>query len=343
MPDGHKNFAYSTVVTAPSPADTGTSLVVQTGDGTKFPIPPFNVTVWPVGDQPLTTNAEILRVTAISGDTFTITRTQEGTAARAIMVGDQIAATITAKTLTDIEAVAIPWKTRNLIVENDGAAPTSKVKVTADEITIQDVVVATLNVTADIAISGANGLDTGTETANTWYAIWLIYNPTTAIVASLLSGNFTTPVLPSGYTKKRRVGAIRNDASSNFLRILQLGEFAQYQNADGEWVVNNAGPTTTFSAAGAGAFVPPSARRVLGFFLFFGSNVATFGIFTRPTGSGVTSGKRQIDIRYNAVWGGTESWLETNSAQSFDWRHEQAPSVGSSTYIGVKGYVDPVQ
>jgi len=106
MPDAHKNFAYSTVATAPSPADTGTSLVVQTGNGTKFPTPPFNVTVWPVGAQPLTTNAEIVRVTAISADTFTITRTQEGTTARAILIGDQIAATITVKTLTDIEQTA---------------------------------------------------------------------------------------------------------------------------------------------------------------------------------------------------------------------------------------------
>ncbi len=29
MPDAHKSFTYSTVATAPSPADTGTSLVVQ--------------------------------------------------------------------------------------------------------------------------------------------------------------------------------------------------------------------------------------------------------------------------------------------------------------------------
>lgn len=101
--DVHKNFAYSTVATAPSPADTGTSLVVQAGDGTKFPTPSFNATVWPAGSQPTTSNAEIVRVTAISTDTFTITRAQEGSTARSIVAGDQIAATITAKTLTDIE------------------------------------------------------------------------------------------------------------------------------------------------------------------------------------------------------------------------------------------------
>ena len=103
MADNHKNFSYSTVLTAPSPADSGTSLVVQSGDGAKFPTVSFNATVWPTGVQPLTTNAEIVRVTAISTDTFTITRAQESTSARSIVVGDQIAATISVKTLTDVE------------------------------------------------------------------------------------------------------------------------------------------------------------------------------------------------------------------------------------------------
>src|SRR5690349_9215952 len=102
-PDPHKNFAYSTIATAPTPATSGTSLVVQSGDGVLFPAVSFNATVWPAGTQPTAANAEIVRVTNISTDTFTITRTQEGTNARSIGVGDQIAATVTAKTFTDVE------------------------------------------------------------------------------------------------------------------------------------------------------------------------------------------------------------------------------------------------
>lgn len=104
--DAHKNLAYSTVATAPSPATSGTSLTVATGDGAKFPTPPFNATVWPANSQPTTGNAEIVRVSAIATDTLTIARTQEGTSARAIGVGDQVAATVTAKMVTDIEAAA---------------------------------------------------------------------------------------------------------------------------------------------------------------------------------------------------------------------------------------------
>jgi hypothetical protein len=98
--DVHTNFGYSTVATAPSPATSGTTLTVQTSDGALFPTPPFNATVWPAGVVPILANAEIVRITARSGDVFTtMTRAQEGTAARAIQVGDQIAATITAKVL----------------------------------------------------------------------------------------------------------------------------------------------------------------------------------------------------------------------------------------------------
>ncbi len=102
--DNHKNFAYSTVATAPSPATSGTSLVIQSGDGAIFPAVPFNAVIWPVSVSPSVANAEIVRVTGKSTDTLTIVRTQEGTSARTVVVGDQIAAAITVKTITDIEA-----------------------------------------------------------------------------------------------------------------------------------------------------------------------------------------------------------------------------------------------
>jgi hypothetical protein len=101
--DAHANFGYSTVATAPSPANSGTSLTVAAGHGALFPSVPFNCTVWPASIQPLASNAEIVRVTAISGDVLTITRTQEGTSARSIIVGDQIANCISKKTLNDVE------------------------------------------------------------------------------------------------------------------------------------------------------------------------------------------------------------------------------------------------
>lgn len=103
--DAHANDAVSTVAVAPSPANTGTTLTVATGDGAKFPATPFNATVWAANQQPLASNSEIVRVTGIAGDVLTIVRTQESSNVRSILVGDNIVAGITKKTLTDIEGL----------------------------------------------------------------------------------------------------------------------------------------------------------------------------------------------------------------------------------------------
>jgi hypothetical protein len=103
MADNHKNFSISAVATAPSPATSGTSLVVTGGHGTRFPAVPFNATICPANTTPDPSNAEIVRVTGISTDTFTIARAQESTTARTVIVGDVIFAGPTAKTLTDVE------------------------------------------------------------------------------------------------------------------------------------------------------------------------------------------------------------------------------------------------
>lgn len=108
--DPVKNFAISRVATAPSPADSGTTLVVETGDGALFPDPSasgeYNVVIYPNGEQPTSTNAEIVRVTARTSDTMTIDREQEGTSARTIVEGDIVMLAITAKMVSDLsEAV----------------------------------------------------------------------------------------------------------------------------------------------------------------------------------------------------------------------------------------------
>lgn len=104
--DTHKNLAVSAVASAPSPASSGTSLTVTAGHGTRFPAVPFNATIWPATAAPDPTNAEVVRVTDVTGDVLTIVRTQESTSARTVVVGDLIAASITAKTFSDIETLS---------------------------------------------------------------------------------------------------------------------------------------------------------------------------------------------------------------------------------------------
>ena len=107
MFDGHANFSYGTVTTAPSPGTSGTTVVIGTASFAQFPDPstyPYNVTVWPSGTIPLASNAEISRVVAKgTNGTLNLTRAQESSTNRDIGVGDQLAITITKKTVTDIE------------------------------------------------------------------------------------------------------------------------------------------------------------------------------------------------------------------------------------------------
>lgn len=94
MPFVHKNFAYSTIATAPVPAASGTSLTVQAGEAANFPASGW-VVVWPAGAQPLVSNAEVCFFVPTGGDTLGLIRAQQGTVARTIIVGDQISAPLT--------------------------------------------------------------------------------------------------------------------------------------------------------------------------------------------------------------------------------------------------------
>lgn len=80
--DDVKNFAEFDVSTGYDNA--ATSIVLASGGGARMPAPPFNAVWWnktdyanPADDP----NREIIRVTAISTDTLTVTRGQEGIAA----------------------------------------------------------------------------------------------------------------------------------------------------------------------------------------------------------------------------------------------------------------------
>lgn len=71
----------------------------------------------------------------------------------------------------------------------------------------------------DISTTGVNGLDAGSEAANVWYFVYIIKNSTTGQVAGLLSTSSTSPTMPGQYDQRRRIGTIRNNASSNLLNL----------------------------------------------------------------------------------------------------------------------------
>jgi len=105
---------------------------------------------------------------------------------------------------------------KNLKVSAPGNS--ANITVTADELVVEASAgdyetLRSLALTINSAASGANGLDTGTLAASTWYSVWAISDGTNK--AGLLSLSATSPTMPGSYTRKARVGWIRTDASGN--------------------------------------------------------------------------------------------------------------------------------
>ena len=114
MLDSVANFIKLTVSTGYGSTDT--SIVLQNGQGSLLPVPPFNL-VWynssDFSDPSLDPDVEIVRVTGVTGDTLTVTRAQEGTSASTKNTAGktyQMILGITAKMITDIAAnLHKPW------------------------------------------------------------------------------------------------------------------------------------------------------------------------------------------------------------------------------------------
>lgn len=98
----------------------------------------------------------------------------------------------------------------------------------------------------DIVFGTNNGmLDTGTI-ANTTYHIFLIHNPTTLVSKILASTSVSSPTLPSGYTKKARIGSIIRASGA----ILAFKQFDKDFILRGAKIVDraiSAPPTTAIS------------------------------------------------------------------------------------------------
>jgi len=85
-----KNRAKSFLASAISSSDT--TLTLQSGGGSLFPNAPFVITI----------DNEILRVTAKSGDTFTVTRGYEGTTPASHSTGASVELRVTAGAISEI-------------------------------------------------------------------------------------------------------------------------------------------------------------------------------------------------------------------------------------------------
>lgn len=127
---------------------------------------------------------------------------------------------------------------QTLKITNNAGTPNSLVDITATQALTQSPagqvfnrsnVSISLNISTGSATPTAGGMDGETAGSNSWINVFLIDNGSSiSALGVLASGNGLAPNMPSGYTYKCLVGAVRTDGAGNLHRLLQLGNSAQY-------------------------------------------------------------------------------------------------------------------
>lgn len=93
--------------------------------------------------------------------------------------------------------------------------------------------------------------------ADTMYALWLIKRPDTGVVDAMFSLDYSSPTLPANYTKKRLIGSVRTDSSSNIIAYVQSGDYFRYTGDIIQDVADSTITSTTFETGTLS--VPPKA------------------------------------------------------------------------------------
>lgn len=193
------------------------------------------------------------------------------------------------------------------------------VSFTADAICVKNaaneqVVLNTVSESCNLLTSGAGGLDTGSIAGNAWYAVYVIYNPTTLDVSSVASLNFTAPtMLPSGYTHYSIVSAvITNSGGTQILPFTQNDREIYYKPTPSTALPNdfgavvNLGSATSVTAVSLQAYCPPLAKTaIMGITClgttgtlasaFRGSSGAASGILAQAINNGVTNMRARFE------------------------------------------------
>jgi len=191
---------------------------------------------------------------------------------------------------SQLNAELIQSVIRDLAVERASVSTVSITDGTIGDDTGDIIIDVTSTITVDITVSGANGLDTGVEASSTWYYVYLIFNPTTELLDGLLSISATSPTLPSGYTLKKLVSAVRNDGSSDFINFRQIDNEVLYEFS---LSILAGGTATTATAVDMSTFVPDSVSshaKVYGRAAFTGITTANSSMHVGVTSGVTTSG-----------------------------------------------------
>lgn len=222
-----------------------------------------------------------------------------------------------------------------LVIIRNAVTPNSQIDIDATKLSIGRAVVSSVNLTVDITASGANGLDTGSEATSTWYSIWAIYNPTTSIVAGLLSASLTSPTLPAGYIWARRVGFVYNDSGGGFVNFNIINN-SFYPMSDS--IIESTITPTTFTTVAVPSQYMPTIQteiQVSGYLqVTYNTMQAPGTLLIRPVGSsssGILIGSIEVNSVSDTDISGSCAFIITNSSRQFQYSLACTESIDIAT------------
>lgn len=177
-----------------------------------------------------------------------------------------------------------------LYIHNNAVTPATQIDIVASEVVMDNGAGGSYYVenygtcTINLAVNGANGLDTGAVAANTWYYLYAIGQGTTTNVC-LASTSATAPTMPGVYTYKARLGAIRTlSGAATLWSFQQRGNETWVTSTDGSDHVIGSGaagncavPSTVATSTVWGVAIPATASRAIATASALNSNTCVSG------------------------------------------------------------------
>lgn len=229
---------------------------------------------------------------------------------------------------------------RGLVVTNNGAVPSTKIDITANQL----LSVTTggtpdfktgVSVTIDLTTTGANGMDTGARPTSGWVYAYLI--STGSVVAGLASATSPTaggPTMPGGYSYAFYAGAMYCDGSQNLLRSRQTGRTPQYRLVPS---TNTAIPPTIDSGAkGSFSITSPTLVAVTvqgnGFVVPLTAGAITVAV--SPVATNATASN--VLVAPNTDWGGTNNGPNGSAGQVYPIFLSNGTTASVSARLGLE-------
>lgn len=192
--------------------------------------------------------------------------------------------------------------------------------------------------------TNAGGMDTGTVAASSFYYKWLIKNPTTGVVDAIFSLSGTAPTMPAGFTKKRLIGGVATDASSNIIQYIQIGNYFLYLSEGPLDVSDN---TITSGVFETGTATAPRRSMALIYALLTNPSLASvvkIGITVKPVGSfesfSVAYRETTMGIGTNGfdtdVVGQCDVYVDNNS--QFEYGAIE-PGAAATVQVSMRGFI----